>query len=101
MVNCHARILRGTDQLQAGQRVGVSEVELHAAPAYLASPKRAWERVAAIEGNYAGTLHVHTTNNLQMATRAEIADHPLAGSYQIAGVQVSGFGWRLALERRP
>lgn len=101
MTNCQATIIRGTDQLQAGQRVSEQEHLLLSTPAYLASPARTWERVAAIEGRYVGILHLHTAIDLRGATRAEIANHPYAGSYHVINARGNAHQWALALERRP
>ena len=103
MINCTVKIYRDDDTLDGGQRVAGAELstELLGAPAYLSAPQRGWERAAAIEGILSGVLSVHTAVNLNSATRAELANHAMAGSWQVADVALSGFVWRLTLQRRP
>jgi hypothetical protein len=99
--NCRAQIYRGTDQLSGGQRVSTNNVLLLAAPAYISAPRRSWEQMGAVEGGFAGTLHVHTQTNLNPATSVTIEGHQLAGTYEVVGVRLTSREWALSLERRP
>jgi hypothetical protein len=101
MVNCRARLYKGIDELQGGQRVAVQETLLHESPAYLSAPRRSWEQLGAVEGGLVGVLHVRTQSNLATATRVVIDDHALAGSYYVVSARLTDRSWALTLERRP
>lgn len=101
MINCTAQVFKDTDVLDHGHRASETTTPLWAGPAYVAAPSRSWEREAALEGVIAGGLHVHTTVNLQPATRVTIANHASAGEYQVLTAACTGSEWRLALQRRP
>lgn len=101
MVNCTARVYRDEDVLDHGHKASESSTPLWEGPAYAAAPNRAWQQEAALEGILTGELHVHTTVNLSVATRVELADHALAGAYQVLAAQVTSREWRLTLGRRP
>lgn len=103
MVNCTATVDKKTDVLDHGHRgsTAPTSTALYAGPAYLAAPVRAWQQEAALEGVITGDLHVHTTAGLQTATTVTVADHKLAGTYEVLASSASGNGWRLTLGRRP
>lgn len=105
MTNCTVTIQDVRDTLDAGQRTSAGQVasELYAGPAYLASPRAAWQKAAALEGLLSATLHVHTAIDLRNAKQVELANHIQAGTWHVAQNGVSGAGreWTLALTRRP
>lgn len=104
MVNCRAEVFVDVDQLDHGHRAAEQPTVppiWGPAPAKLDAPTRSWERQAAVEGAITGHLHVHTHVNLKSATRVVIAQHHLAGEYQVLAVAVTSSEWRLTLGRRP
>jgi hypothetical protein len=103
MVNCTVTVYKDVDKLDHGHRreQGPASTTLYQGPAYLSAPARNWEREAALEGVYAGEVHVHTHVNLNPATRVVVAGHDSAGEYQVLGAAVTSREWRLSLGRRP
>jgi len=102
MINCTCRIYATTAMLKAGQRTGDQSSLLYAGPAYLSSPSRSWQKAAALEGVFAGTLHVHTRTDLSAARRIEIAENIQAGTWDVAeaGTASAGTQWNIPLSRR-
>jgi len=105
VTNCTVTIEDVKDTLTAGQRTAAGETatELYAGPAYLASPRAAWQKAAALEGLLSATLHIHTAIDLRNAKQVTIAEHIQSGTWHVAQNGVSGAGseWTLALTRRP
>lgn|GEM_PF-2047291 len=103
MINCVVTVYKDVDVLDHGHRGDTppQATVLYAGPAYLSAPARNWEREAALEGVYAGEVHVHTHVNLNPATRVVVAGHDSAGEYQVLGAAVTSREWRLSLGRRP
>lgn len=105
MTNCTVTIRDVQDTLDAGQRTSAGETtsDLYAGPAYLASPRAAWQKAAALEGLLSATLHIHTATDLRNAKQVVIANNVQAGTWHVAQNGVSGAGseWTLALTRRP
>lgn len=103
MQNCVVTIYKDVDVLDHGHRgdTAPQTTVLYAGPAYLSAPSRNWEREVALEGTLTGNLHVHTTAGLQTATRAAVAQHTSAGTYDVLASAVTSSEWRLALGRRP
>ena len=101
MINATVRIFKDEDVLDHGHKASEESTPLWEGPAYLASPQRSWEQQAALEGVLTGQLHVHTTVNLKVATRAVVGHHPLEGEYQVLESALAGNEWRLTLGRRP
>ena len=101
MVNCTVTVYKDEDVLDHGHTASETSAPLWEGPAYLASPDRSWEQQLALEGVLTGQLHVHTTVNLNVATRVAVATHALNGEYQVLGVALTSNEWRLALGRRP
>lgn len=101
MVNCTAKVYRDEDVLDHGHKASEATTPLWEGPAYLSTPTRSWEREVAIEGVLTGHLHAHTTVNLSVATRVVVANHALAGEYQVLGSDPTSSEWRLTLGRRP
>jgi len=105
VTNCTVTISDVQDTLAAGQPTSAGEAtkELYAGPAYLASPRAAWQKAAALEGMLSATLHIHTAVDLRTAKQVTIADHVQSGVWHVAQNGVSGAGreWTLTLTRRP
>lgn len=102
MTNCTCNVYATTAMLSAGQRTGDQRTLLYSGPAYLAAPRRSWEKAAALEGILAGSLHIHTRADLSSARLIEIENNLQAGTWDVtaAGVGSAGTQWTIPLERR-
>jgi len=103
--NAVVRIEKVEHVREAGHRTKAvaSRTVLYEGPARLSAPSRTWERVAALEGTYAGRLNVQATAALGGANAVTILRLDGAaelGEYDVVSVSSSGFGWGLSLGRR-
>jgi len=91
-----AQIHRVEQVLEAGYPTSDNPTLLYEGPAYLSSPRRPWERAAALEGLFDGTLYVHTATDLAAADWAVVD----TDQWRVVAVGKSGTNWRLDLKRR-
>lgn len=70
-------------------------------PAYLTSPARAWQRAAALEGIYGGSVLLHTTEDLTRADWVEVQDeYGTTTWWRVLGSARAGVEWRLEVTSR-
>lgn len=70
-------------------------------PGYLTSPARAWQRAAALEGIYGGSVLLHTSEDLSAADWVEVIDEYGGCTWwRVLGSARSGFEWRLEVSSR-
>jgi len=91
-----AQIHRAEQVLEAGHTASENSTLLYEGPAHLASPRRPWERAAALEGLFDAILHVHTATNLLVADWVVVE----TDRWRVVAIGKSSTNWRLDLKRR-
>jgi len=96
-----AQIHRAEQVLEAGYPASENptllyDTLLYEGPAHLASPRRPWERAAALEGLFDAILHIHTATDLLAADWVVVE----TDRWRVVAIGRSGPNWRLDLKRR-
>jgi hypothetical protein len=91
-----AQVYQGIELLKEGFPAGTQRRLLYAGPARLSMPARAWQRTAALEGIYSGTLHVLSAADLTKADEVAVGEQV----WKVLGHSNSANQWRLDLSVR-
>lgn len=95
------RVYSAEQKLEGGWPTRERSTLLYDGPGYLTSPTRAWQRAAALEGIYGGSVLLHSSEDLTRADWVEVEnEYGHATRWRVLGSAQSGFEWRLEVSSR-